>query len=101
MTESIIIANRLDDGRVVYFTGKQWTPSVTLAHQSLDRDLTEKFLEKARNHSEANHLLGIESIPLSDEGSGNVAFKLRDRIRIEGPTIKFGKSIKLIQEKGG
>lgn len=81
---SVIIASDLRTGRSVYFTAdSQWTNSVTLA-EVVAADCAEQRLQVARLGECNNLVVDPYLIGMSDAQS---AVDIRERIRIEGPSI--------------
>ncbi len=81
---SVIIASDLRTGRSVYFTAdSKWTNSVALAEVLAD-DRSEQRLQAAQLSEQDNLVIDPYLIGMSDAQS---ALEIRERIRVEGPSI--------------
>ncbi len=89
----IISANWLSNGRVVYLTSEGGWSQINLdaAHFS-DKAALAAGLDAARRDEAANLVLDITPVTLTTEGAAPRAMTLRDRIRLQGPTIIYGKA---------
>jgi sulfite reductase (NADPH) hemoprotein beta-component len=91
----IISANRLADGLVVFRSGDgRWSQIVAAAERIEDEAAVETALETALADVRANHIVdpyAVEVVvpaggPTTGKGREPVAKRLRERIRISGPT---------------
>lgn len=99
MTAKILTANRLDDGRVVWFsTDNLWDSNpnkALLAQTPQDIDLLEKALAVSLSN---NLVVDANLIDISDDTSDHQPVRLRERIRKNGPTIAYGATPTLPHE---
>jgi hypothetical protein len=87
---SVISANRLDDGSVVYLAaGKTWVGSLAEAAVFAAGPDEAAGLEAARSAVEGNLVLDPLVVEVSDAPGGRHAKSLRNIIRAEGPTVKY------------
>jgi len=82
----IATANRLRDGAVVYWDGKDWTTEVDRAlvgHTAEDEASLKAVLDNAYK---ANLVLDIAVIDIT--AAGKAPARLREQIRAIGPTVR-------------
>lgn len=89
--QKAITANRLDDGRVVFLDEVGgWAP--TLVEAKLLHDGAE--LDKATAYAKAQHdarvVVEPYAIDIVIEDGVPVPARIRERIRAEGPTVRYG-----------
>ena len=83
--QSIIIANDLLTGRSVYLTrDSQWSNSVQDAELISGADLAASRLERACEDEKNNLVLDPNLVAVFEDMT---AVKIRERIRISGPTV--------------
>lgn len=83
----LVTANRLDDGTVVFYDGSGWTDRIVAAARLSDGDALDLALAAARRDVAANIVVEPYEIDVTvDEGRPPVPVRLRERIRVGGPT---------------
>lgn len=80
MATKIVTANRLVDGRVVYWNDGKWEEAVTAAQTAADEEQAELMLKKAEAEA-----AGMETYLIELGGKSPSSF--RERIRARGPSI--------------
>ncbi len=83
----IATGNRLRDGVVIYFDGKEWVPDVDkakVAHTAEDEAALKGALDAA---VKANHLIDAAVIDLVQNETKPA--RLREQIRAVGPTVRL------------
>ncbi len=89
----IISANWLSDGRVVYLKADGgWSRTAFEAARYADKADLAHGIELARRDEEANLVLDITPVTLTADGVSPRALTLRDRIRLQGPTVAYGRT---------
>lgn len=84
---SIISANRLIDGRIVFLAPSgEWTHEVAAAARYADQAALSAGLARAHADQAANVVVEIEAVALREEADA-LPITLRDRIRLTGPSI--------------
>lgn len=84
----VITANRLLDGRVVFFTAAHsWDSNVDTAEVFADPAAAEGAIQLAQNAVVAGEIVDPYAIAVSTADGHVVPTILRERIRAEGPTI--------------
>ncbi len=87
-SSQIITANRLLDGRVVFFTASgQWDGNVDEAEVFPDPAAAEGAIERAQAAVAIGEIVDPYAIAVSAEDGRVTPTILRERIRAEGPTI--------------
>ncbi|MEW6255627.1 MAG: DUF2849 domain-containing protein [Pseudomonadota bacterium] len=86
-----ITANRLADGVVVWLTsGRRWSESISDAAVATTSDEVHALLASAQ----ADELEAVGAYPARvavEDGKARPA-NLRERIRVDGPTVAFGSA---------
>lgn len=92
MARSMITANRLQDGAVIWLgTDEEWVEEFDRALASDDAATVARLNTIAGDHQAAGRVIGAYEIKVDDAGDGRtVPVRLRERIRVGGPTIAFG-----------
>ncbi|MHC5307586.1 DUF2849 domain-containing protein [Bartonella sp. LJL80] len=94
----VLTANRLIDGTCVWFAGeKQWLEDFQKAYFASDQEdivLLESAALEALNN---NIVVDANLIDLADIDGKQVPTRLRERIRIAGPTIAY--SARFVEER--
>ncbi len=86
----IILANRLDDGRAVFFTPKQnWSYQASDAWLAIDEAAQQQAMEAAMKSDADNTVIGIEFIGASDSENGPVPTHAKHIIQNTGPTVRL------------
>ena len=81
----VIVANSLKSGEVIYITAdSSWSNNYSEAMKFASSDEADKILQKVVLDDQVvdPYLVGV---------SGDVPAKYRERIRLLGPTIKYGE----------
>jgi sulfite reductase (NADPH) hemoprotein beta-component len=87
MSYRVITANRLNDGRVVYFgSGGEWVTDIARAF-AFDASGEESWMARARDDESACVVVNAYAIEIEDPASP-VPVSLRERIRSRGPTVE-------------
>ena len=90
---SVISANRLFDGKVVYWAGPRlWVEDIHGAQLLADKAASEAGLVEARHDEAANIVLESFALAVSALDGVIRPLTLRDRIRHAGPTIDYAAS---------
>ena len=85
---SVVTANRLGDGAVVYRTaGGEWTTKIDEAVIVTKADAATELLTAARG--EGIRVLDVYIAPVKVEREGVQPGNLRELIRLRGPTIEL------------
>ncbi|WP_420960234.1 DUF2849 domain-containing protein [Brucella sp. IR073] len=94
MTSKVLTANRLIDGEVVWYGADgQWRGTIDGVWIARDAE-TEAALEAAGKAAvRANLVVDANLIDVEDRGGKLHPLRLRERIRISGPTVDFGPSV--------
>jgi hypothetical protein len=87
---SVVSANRLSDGAVVYLADDgTWGGSLAAAKLFAAKPEVEVGLEAARRAVESNHILDPLVVDVSDAPAGRHPMTLRNVIRADGPTVDY------------
>ena len=87
---SVISANRLADGVVVFFApANAWVEHLAAAHPYADKAETEAALKLARQDEAANLVVDVYDFAVKVEPGRITPVTLRDSIRAAGPTIAY------------
>ena len=93
MSSKIMSANRLDTGTVVYLArGNNWTANIEQAlvvSTEPDRESCQRGLTLSGRLAE---VVGAEWIDVKPVESAIVPTRLRELIRLGGPTVDYGKT---------
>jgi hypothetical protein len=93
MVKKAITANRLRDGRVVWFTGAgdsgagSWTDGIGAA-RLLDEAQAGPALEAAREFERQRVVLDVYAIDVDVEDGRPIPLRTRERIRAAGPSVR-------------
>lgn len=88
MPSQVITANRLSDGRVVWWTGPgAWTTGIAGARVLADKAEREAALAAAAADVATQAVLDVYAVDVEAAAGGPVPKSLRERIRAEGPTV--------------
>ena len=83
---SVITANRLLDGRIVWLTAQGW--SELIAHARVfDNTEIENAIKHAKAMPEARTVVGIYGVQLDPAAAGITPLTVRERIRAFGPSV--------------
>lgn len=87
----IISANRLRDGRLVYFDAyNEWVEAIDRAALHAGKEAQAAALARAQAGIKANLVVDVAAIEMEEAGGVMKPVHLRDAIRIGGPTITPG-----------
>jgi hypothetical protein len=82
----VITANRLGDGRVAFLADGGWSQRIDKALVLESREETEAALARAEADAAANEVVGPYAIDVRLERGRPEPLRLRERIRLTGPT---------------
>lgn len=82
----IISANRLADGRVVFLTERGWSQRIAEALVVGSEEETETALARAKQDAAANEVVEPYEVDVRVERGRPEPLRLRERIRLNGPT---------------
>lgn len=95
-TMKAITANHLTGGHVLFLaTGGGWSKHITDASLFSDVDSLATALEIGAVDEKTGHVIGVYDVDVSIENGNPVPTKLRERIRVDGPTTAYGTEMKL------
>jgi len=87
----IVSANRLTDGAIVFLRADDgWSSSLDEAWFVEDETALAAALARAQTDAKDNAVVAIEAFEVRRTEKGVVPERLRDRIRVNGPTIAAG-----------
>ncbi len=87
-TDRIVTAQRLRDGAVVFLgPDRQWVETPDAA-RPMTADDAAQALEWAREPSTQLHVVDAYAVPLAASEGAIVPVKIRERIRLVGPTVR-------------
>jgi hypothetical protein len=92
MPASVVTANSLADGLVVFQTADGWSHDIDRAEVLEDKDAVTAALERAGRDAGANVVVDPAAIEVRREGVHLVPVKLRERIRAAGPTTGHSRT---------
>src|SRR3712207_3920350 len=87
----IITANSLGDGRVVFQTPTGWSQDISFADVLDTAEALETALARANLAAAQNRVVEPYAIDVKRGPGGLMPAKLRERIRVEGPTTGHSK----------
>jgi len=100
MALKILTANRLNDGCVVWYAGDAgWVEDVTQAFIARDGDDKTHLEIQAQTAVAANLVVEAALIDVTEEAGVLHALRLRERIRLEGPSIAYGLKARHYSER--
>jgi hypothetical protein len=82
----IVTANRLGDGRVVFLADGGWSQRIDNALVLESKDDTQTALARAEADAAANKVVGPYAVDVRVEHGRPEPLRLRERIRLTGPT---------------
>ena len=82
----IITSNRLGDGRVVFLTAAGWSQRIEEALVAGSKEETEAALVRALADAAANRVVEPYAVDVRVERGRPEPIRLRERIRLTGPT---------------
>ncbi|KON65988.1 hypothetical protein KOEU_06780 [Komagataeibacter europaeus] len=83
---SVITANRLLDGRIVWLTPQGWSEHIGHARVFDNADI-EDAIRQAKAAPDARRLVGIYGVQLDPSAAGLSPLTVRERIRAFGPSV--------------
>lgn len=87
----MIIANRLQDGRVVFITGDgAWTDSLNKGYLIFDEPESARLLEIALRSEQDCEVVDPYLIDVSEKNGVRTPTSYREQIRAMGPTVQTG-----------
>ena len=89
MTQQVVSANRLADGRVVYLAEGGWTREIAAARSAAGKAEGEALLAEAEEAVRRCEVVAPTLIELQPDGA--LPLRLRERIRDRGPTRETGR----------
>jgi hypothetical protein len=85
---SVLTANRLQDGVVVYLAaGSRWVESIEAAIIARSADEARALQEQGARDSARNLVVEPYLAEVADTGSRLVPARMRERVRVDGPSI--------------
>ena len=85
----LIIANRLDDGRVVFLTETgSWSVEARDAAIAEDPAAVDTLVERARLASDANHVVDPQPVEAAQSGGGTVPAHIKHAMQSRGPSVR-------------
>ncbi|WP_420409321.1 DUF2849 domain-containing protein [Hoeflea sp.] len=93
MATKVLTANRLGDGISVWMgSDGQWTVSLKDAFLARHDDAVAALEAAGREAVADNRVVDVNVIDVEETESGPRPFRLRERIRAEGPTIDYASA---------
>ncbi|GAB6966099.1 hypothetical protein JCM25156A_01360 [Komagataeibacter kakiaceti JCM 25156] len=83
---SVITANRLLDGRIVWLTATGWSETISHA-RIIDNADVEATIKQVRATPDARRVVGIYGVQLDPSAAGVTPLTVRERIRAFGPSV--------------
>lgn len=91
-----ITANHLTGGHVLFFAiGGGWSKDISNAALYSDEDSLASAMKLSAKDEQNGHVIGVYTIDITLEAGVPVPQKLRERIRVDGPTVAYGAQMKL------
>ena len=86
-TSSVITANRLCDGRVVWFArGEVWAEGIEAAIV-VHPEAADEMLALARLGEARQQVVGVYPVEVAPDGGRPMPTRFRERLRLTGPSI--------------
>lgn len=90
MTTRVLTANRLHDGIAVWLgSDGQWSLSLNDALLARHEDAVAALESAGRHALHDNRVIDVNLIEVEETPRGPRPFRLRERIRAEGPSIEY------------
>ena len=90
MKTKVLTANRLTDGIAVWLgPNGEWTVSIKDAFLARHEEAVAAITEAGNQALADNRVVDVNVIDVEETASGPRPFRLRERIRAEGPTIHY------------
>ncbi|MCE2563906.1 DUF2849 domain-containing protein [Komagataeibacter sp. FNDCF1] len=83
---SVITANRLLDGRIVWLSAQGWSELISHARVFGNSEI-ESAIKQASTAAAARTVVGIYGVQLDPDAAGITPLTVRERIRAFGPTV--------------
>lgn len=91
-----ITANHLTHGHVLFFTaGGGWSGDISDAALYSDADSLAAGLALSQKDETEGNVVAVYEIDVTLEDGTAVPTKLRERIRVDGPSVAYGEEMKL------
>ena len=85
----LVIANRLNDGLVVYLTKNgDWSESIAAASVAADNAQGERLMEIATQAKAGCRVIDPYLIEITEDADGHKPVSFREAIRVAGPTVQ-------------
>jgi hypothetical protein len=85
----LVIANRLNDGLVVFLTENgDWSESIVAASIAADNTQGERLMEIATQAEAGCHVIDPYLIEITEDTGGHKPVSFREAIRVAGPTVQ-------------
>jgi sulfite reductase (NADPH) hemoprotein beta-component len=85
----LVIANRLNDGLVVFLTENgDWSESIVAASIAADNTQGERLMEIATQAKAGCHVIDPYLIEITEGTGGHIPVSFREAIRVAGPTVQ-------------
>ncbi|WP_374764173.1 DUF2849 domain-containing protein [Yunchengibacter salinarum] len=84
----MVMANRLTDGRAVFFTGQGWSPDYREAALAPDETAIQPILEAATAFEAANKVIDVLPIEAESTEPGAAPKHIQRRLQTLGPTVR-------------
>jgi hypothetical protein len=90
MTSKVLTANRLIDGEVVWYGADgEWRPTIEGVSIARDSEAEAALEAIGKAAIRANLVVDVNLIDVEERASALYPLRLRERIRISGPTIDY------------
>ncbi len=91
----VISANHLHGGHVVFWSKQEnWVTSIFEAEVFESGNAFDEAFAKA-GLSEKGDIVGVYELDVRLEGTKPVPLKIRERIRVDGPSVPYGEGVVL------
>jgi hypothetical protein len=90
----VLTANRLKDGVSVWYTGKEWSELFEKSHIAHTQDDESELTAIGTQAYANNEVVDVNLIEVKRDSGLLIATRLRERIRVDGPTIEYISSNK-------
>ncbi|MFO1038052.1 MAG: DUF2849 domain-containing protein [Geminicoccaceae bacterium] len=88
MDGSVVTANRLSDGLVVFLAAEGWVASLDEAAVATAKDDLAALEAKGRESEARNEVVGAYSIEIRRTPAGLVPVRYREWLRTAGPSVR-------------
>ncbi|MDA0664678.1 MAG: DUF2849 domain-containing protein [Proteobacteria bacterium] len=91
MTQQVVTASRLRDGRAVYLTtGGTWSERIAGSLVSATEDDNAAMLATAQDAADAQHIVDPYLVEVTLDDALPRPVTIREQIRANGPTVAYG-----------